>query len=231
MKIALIGYGNMGQMIEKVAESRGHTIVARLSSVPWDVAAVQEADVCMEFTQAACVLENVQRLAALKKAIIIGTTGWYDHLSWMNTLVKEQEIGVLYSPNFSLGVQLLFAILTKAAQLMNNFGEYDVAGIEYHHNQKKDAPSGTARELAKIIEANMQRTDKMPFSSIRCGAIPGIHTILFDSPYDTITLSHEARNREGFAHGAIQAAEWLQGRKGLYTFADCIRTTLYEEKL
>lgn len=223
MKIALIGYGKMGQMIEKNAVSRGHSIVARITSKRWDREAVRNADICLEFTHPGCVLENIKRIAELGKEVVIGTTGWYDDLELVRSMINEHQIGALYAPNFSIGVNLLLEILTHASKAMNAFEEYDVAGIDYHHSRKKDSPSGTALEIARTIEENMERIDKVPFSSIRCGSIPGTHTVLFDSLCDTIFITHEARSREGFALGAVQAAEWLRGRKGLFTFADCMQ--------
>lgn len=223
MKIALIGYGKMGQMLEKAALDRGHCIVARINSSQWDRQAVLNADICLEFTHPECVLENISRIAELKKDVIIGTTGWQGQMQLVQSIVEEHQIGALYSANFSIGVNLLLEILAHASKTINAFAEYDVAGIDLHHNQKKDSPSGTAMEIARTIENNMERIDKVPFTSVRSGSIPGTHTVLFDSPCDTISITHEARNREGFAKGAIQAAEWLQGKKGLYTFADCMQ--------
>lgn len=223
MKIALIGYGKMGQMVEKAALSRGHSIVARMNSDQWDLDALQQADLCMEFTHPESVLNNIRRVAELKKELIIGTTGWHDKIEQVQSIVRENQMGALYSPNFSIGVNLLLEILTHASKIMNGFEEYDVAGIECHHNKKKDSPSGTALEIARTIEEQIERIDQVPFSALRCGSIPGTHTVLFDSPYDTISITHEARSREGFARGAVQAAEWLRGKKGLYTFADCMQ--------
>lgn len=228
MKIALIGYGKMGRMVEKSAQERGHEIVARINSGVWDMQAVQQADVCIEFTHPEAALENIKKLAHLKKEIIIGTTGWYDQLATVEALVKEAKIGALYSPNFSIGVNLLLNIVEHASKLLDGFNEYDVAGIEAHHQQKKDSPSGTALQIAKKVEDNMQRIDRMPFSSVRCGSIPGEHTVFFDSPCDTISITHTARNREGFAKGAVQAAEWLKGKQGLYTFDECVLSIITE---
>ncbi len=230
MKIALIGYGKMGKTIEQVALSLGYSIVTRLSSNQWENMSLQEADVCLEFTRPDCVLENVKRIAKLKKQMIIGTTGWYDQIEEVRSIIEEYQIGVLYSPNFSIGIQLMLEILSDASRIMSAFKEYDVAGIEYHHHRKRDHPSGTALEIGKIIEENIPHVKKLHFSSVRCGSIPGMHTVLFDSPFDTITLTHEARNREGFARGAIQAAIWLQGKKGLYTLKDCMREMIQKSR-
>lgn len=223
MKIALIGYGKMGKMIEKVALNFGHDIVACINSQNSDWDNVEVADVCIEFSEPESALINLRRIAKLKKPAVIGTTGWYDKISEVETIVNEHNIGVLYSPNFSIGVQLINNMIAYASSLMNHFTEYDVASIEYHHNRKKDAPSGTALEIARIIEENIDRVEKLAISDVRCGSIPGTHTVLFDSPCDTITISHVARNRDGFATGAVFAAEWLVKKKGLYRFSDCFK--------
>ncbi len=139
MKIALVGYGKMGQMIEKVAINRGHTIVAKLSSQHWDPKDLLEADICIEFTNPQSVLKNIQKISESKKNVIIGTTGWSEHLDLIQSIIKEKKIGALYSPNFSIGINLLLEILSQTSKIMNGFSEYDVAGIDYHHNQKKIA--------------------------------------------------------------------------------------------
>lgn len=224
MKIAIIGYGKMGRMIEKCALDRGHEIVACMNSKEWDMQALQQAEACIEFSQPDAVVENIQRLVKLKKQIVIGTTGWYDQLEAVRSLVEKAQIGVVYSPNFSIGIHLLLSILAHTSSLMNGFEEYDAASIEIHHTQKKDSPSGTALEIAKTVEENLKRLEVLPISSVRCGSTPGTHTVLFDSACDTLSITHTARNREGFAKGAVQASEWLQGRKGLYTFAECMQS-------
>lgn len=231
MKIALIGYGKMGQMIEKMAANRGHSIVAWITSPSWDEDALKDADICMEFTHPESVFANLKKIAKAKKQVVIGTTGWQSQLDEVRSLVEKNRIGALYAANFSLGVNLLLEILKHASKVMNAFEEYDVAGIDCHHNQKKDSPSGTALEIAKAVETHMDRIERMPFSSIRCGSIPGTHTVIFDSPCDTISISHEARNREGFATGAIMAAEWLLGKQGIYTFADCMQELIQRRSL
>jgi 4-hydroxy-tetrahydrodipicolinate reductase len=227
MNIALIGYGKMGKMIEKLALNAGHRIVARISGAQeWDLDALKSADICIEFTEPRAAVQNIEKLAKLKKNIVIGTTGWYEALPYVKELVAEHKIGALYSPNFSRGVQLFLNLLRNASELINRFEEYDVAGLEYHHNKKKDIPAGTALEMARIIEEKMPRIAHCPFSSVRCGSMPGTYTILFDSPFDTITLTHESKDRESYAKGALDAAEWLLGKAGLYTFNACI-----EEKI
>jgi 4-hydroxy-tetrahydrodipicolinate reductase len=217
MKIGLIGYGKTGKMVEKYAQIRGHEIVGIATSKD-SLDTLQEADVCIDFSHPEATLKNIKHLANLGKNVVIGTTGWYDALEAVDDLVKKSNIGLLYGPNFSIGVQLFNKILFDAAKLLKNHSQYDIAAVEEHHNQKVDAPSGTALKLSKtILDASGK---KIAFSTIRCGSIPGTHTIIFDSPADTLTLSHQARNREGFAEGAVIAAEWLLGKKGIYRFED-----------
>ncbi len=223
MKIALIGYGKMGQMIEQCALKRGHQIIARISTPHWKEEEILSADVCLEFTRPDSVLENIRRIARLKKPLVIGTTGWDEHLETVASIMQSENCGAVYSSNFSLGMNLFKEIIDFTSRLFNRFQHYDVAGIEYHHRQKKDSPSGSAKALSQIIEHNMGHVDRVPFSSIRCGSIPGIHSIMLDSPFDSLTLTHEAKNREGFADGAVQAAEWVKDKKGLYTYSQCIQ--------
>lgn len=230
MKIALIGYGKMGKSIEQMATCLGHSIVGHFSTHDWNPEALNTADICIEFTQPDAVLTNIKQIAPLKKNIVVGTTGWYQHLPEVEKLVEKYQIGLLYSPNFSLGVNIYYEVLKYAAQLFQLFPEYDAAGIEYHHNQKKDSPSGMAGKISELLIQNMPRLSHLPFSSVRCGHIVGIHQVLFDSPFDSITLSHEARSREGFASGAIYAAEWLKGKKGLFTFDDCMQEIIKRRK-
>lgn len=223
MKIALIGYGKMGHMVEKAALERGHSIIARVTASSLTLDAAEEADLWIEFSNPHSAVENILKATKLKKPIVVGTTGWYDQLELVRSAVEKQQIGAIYSPNFSIGVNLFFEMAAHAAKLFNGFPEYDVAGIEYHHRTKKDSPSGTALLAADAVEKNMNRIEKVPFSSVRCGSIPGTHTLLFDSFCDTLSITHEARNREGFASGAILAAEWVLEKKGLYSFGECIQ--------
>jgi 4-hydroxy-tetrahydrodipicolinate reductase len=217
MKIGLIGYGKTGKMVEKYALSRGHDIVAIVTSKD-PLEALLGADVCIDFSHPDSTLDHIKQLAKLGKSVVVGTTGWYDALDTVSELVKKSQIGMLYGPNFSIGVQLFNKILFEAAKLMQHHAQYDLAAVEEHHNQKVDAPSGTALKLSKtIFDASGK---DITFTSVRCGSIPGTHTVIFDSPADTVTLSHQARNREGFAEGAVIAAEWLHGKKGLYRFED-----------
>lgn len=228
MKIALIGYGKMGKMVEQQAEKEHCPIVARITSADADWSKVAEADVCIDFTQPGCVVENLTKMAPHTKNIVIGTTGWYEQSLVVAALVARYKLGVIYSPNFSLGINILLLITRYAAKLLNNFPEYDAGGIEAHHRNKLDAPSGTALALGSAVADNIDRIERLPWASLRCGAIPGSHKILFDSPVDTITISHEARSREGFALGALRAASWLLGRQGLFTFEDFLQSITKE---
>jgi len=209
MKIALFGHGKMGKMVEKMASDLSHSIVD-----------IQDADICIDFSHHTVVLQHVQQAAETQIPIVIGTTGWEAGIESAKEIVKRYAIGALYSANFSLGVAYFQQLLKQARAL---FSEYEIAGVEYHHSQKKDAPSGTAKTLASALKM------KTPFTSVRCGWITGKHEVIFDSPFDTVTLIHEAHNREAFARGALTAAEWLQNKKGWYTFDDMLRS-LYSSR-
>lgn len=223
MKIALIGYGKMGKLVEKCASEAGHEIVAKIApSLSNRITAqnIADADVSIDFTAPDAVLENVRLLASLKKNIVIGTTGWEKEHATVAKIVADEGIGLLYDANFSMGMHCFLQLVQEAARLFFSVEGYDVAGIESHHLQKRDAPSGTAKMIAaKMEEASGVR---VPFTSVRCGSIPGTHTLIFDSPVDTVTLTHNARSREGFARGALAAAEWIKGRVGVYTLSDLI---------
>lgn len=228
MKIALIGYGKMGKMVEQQALAQGHTIIARIDS-KWPHSSIAEADVCIDFSQPKAALDNINVAATMKKNIIMGTTGWYDQLDQAKHLVEGAGIGFLYAPNFSLGVALFLNIITQTSSLMAPFNGYDVSGLEIHHNEKLDSPSGTAKKIIEQISGH--RPDKkIEFASVRVGAAPGTHSIMFDSHADTITLTHTARNREGFASGALTAATWLQGKTGFFTLDDMLAELLTQRK-
>jgi len=224
MKVALVGYGRMGRMVDKLASAKGHQIIARVSShssLDWD--AVSQADVCIEFSQPDAVLKNLSKISKLGVNCVVGTTGWYDQLETIRTLTTKHATGILYSPNFSIGIHLFLEIVQQAAKRISFFPNYAAAGVEYHHQQKLDSPSGTAKKIAAAINQEMPEAPPLTFSSVRCGSFPGTHTVIFDSPIDTLTFTHAARNREGFAEGAILAGEWLLGKKGLFTLEDCLQ--------
>ena len=206
LKLGLIGYGKMGRMVERVARERQHEIVGG-----------EEADICVDFSHPSVAVDHVQKYAAMKKNIVMGTTGWYEALPEVKKLVERYQIGFLYSPNFSLGVLLFLQVVEEAARRFLPCGEYDVGGFEIHHRSKVDAPSGTAKAIVERIGKPVD------FGSIRCGSIPGTHTVIFDSKADQVTLTHEARSREGFALGAVKAAEWLEGKTGFFTLEDLLK--------
>ncbi len=222
MDIALIGYGKMGQLVEKLALIAGHKIVCRITSTNQEWHNLESAQVAIDFSTPEAVLENVIKCALYHKNVVIGTTGWLCELEAVKTQVEQAQIGILYAPNFSLGVHLFLKLLAYSGHLFNPFPEYQAAGIEIHHNQKKDAPSGTALAMRDFLKKGMQREEEIPLSSVRLGSIVGKHTLLFDSAFDTISLTHEAKSKEGYAKGSIQAAEWLLGKIGFYTLDDMI---------
>jgi 4-hydroxy-tetrahydrodipicolinate reductase len=222
MKIALLGFGKMGRKIEEIALQKGHEIVCKISSQDKAGEGLQEADLCIDFSHAEAILEHVEIAISLGKNLVIGTTGWNAHLSQVCDLVKNSQIGLLYSSNFSVGMHIFRHIVAEAAHWANACEEYDIALQESHHQTKSDSPSGTALALADLLLQRIKRKniENLSISSSRCGDIPGTHTLILDSPIDTLTLTHVARKRDGFAAGAIKAAEWLQGRQGVYTFED-----------
>lgn len=239
MKIALIGYGNMGREIEKAALKKNYSIIQKIDprAQGADTAditkqSLSQADVCIEFTHPDSVVNNIKKVLDIGVPLLVGTTKWFDHLKEIEKLVNEKNGSLVYAPNFSLGMNIFFKICEAAAKIMNHFDEYDPGGCESHHNRKADAPSGTARKLSRILINNLDRKttsvfhlgdrkiepEELHFSSLRTGSIPGTHQILFDSEPDTITLTHTARNRQGFAAGALTAAEWIMNKKGIYSF-------------
>jgi 4-hydroxy-tetrahydrodipicolinate reductase len=246
MKIALIGYGKMGKLIEEIASNQGHEIVAiidkKLPSSTITKENLKNPDVCIDFSDPKVIMDNIKTLAALNQNMIIGTTGWYEHLNEVKEIVAQSNIGFLYSPNFSIGVNIFLKIVDYAASLINHYDDYDASGFEMHHNQKSDSPSGTAKSIAQALIDRIDRKDsilydmvnrkiepnEVHYASVRAGSNPGAHTVIFDSPEDTITLTHEARNRTGFAKGAITAANWLLGKKGFYTIHDVLKDKSYE---
>jgi 4-hydroxy-tetrahydrodipicolinate reductase len=247
VKIALIGYGKMGREVEQVAERSGHVIAARIDPVS-DLGAASEissgtigsADVCVEFTQPGVAASNIEKVIRLHKPLVVGTTGWYENLPAIQEMVLNEKAGLVYAPNFSLGVNLFYRVAAVAARLFHRFEEYDVCGAEVHHRLKVDSPSGTARKLSEIVLEHFPRKKRVVVESLnraigpeefhlvslRAGHFPGTHSLEFDSAADTIGLTHTARSRAGFASGALLAAEWIVGRQGIYTFEQVLEDLL-----
>lgn len=230
-RLALIGYGKMGRLLDQLAPAHGFTVAVRLDGKanPGGSGITAEAfrgapggtpgiDVAIDFSVPGAVAANVERLAALGIPAVVGTTGWQDDLprlrAWVEAM-EERGAGLLYGANFSIGVQVFYRLAEAAARLLAAEESYDAWLYEIHHRMKKDAPSGTLKEIQRILEtAGYSRP--IDVASNRAGAIPGTHQIGFDSEADTILLEHRARSRTGFAHGALRAARWMLGRRGVY---------------
>lgn len=219
MKIALIGYGKMGHLLEKVARSRGHEVVCVIdvdNRADFDSDAFRSADVAIEFTMPAVAYDNVMAAFAQGVKVVSGTTGWYSqHEAELRELCTPVGGNTLFwSSNYSVGVALFRAVNRQLARLMNDYPGYSVRMEETHHIHKLDAPSGTAVTIADDIRAELKRTSDVPITSIREGEVPGIHTVCYESEADVITLTHSAKNRTGFALGAVLAAEFTDKQDG-----------------
>ncbi len=237
LKIALIGYGQMGKLIEQLAPQNDCEIVAIIDPIIGNeitAETVAYADVCIEFSTPDAAFTNIKKLIELGKNVVTGTTGWYDELDKIKLMVEKKGTGFIYGSNFSVGMNLFFSIIESTAKLMNQAEDYDLFGLEVHHKHKKDSPSGTAKILSEIILKNIDRKtkvqyeklnrkiekDEFHFASIRFGEIPGTHSISFDSEADTIDIKHTARNRNGLALGAIKTAKWINDKNGFFIFRD-----------
>lgn len=238
MKIAIVGYGKMGHMIEASAKNFGHEVVATIDVIakdakylvePGDYEAVAKAvkesgaEGIIEFSHPSSVMGNINALIPLGLPLVIGTTGWNDKKEEVSALCKKNNCAAMTSANFSIGVNMLYKIIDEACRVVSQFSEYDTSVFEAHHNQKADSPSGTALDIAKHVLDNFPRKTKivtdafhskpnpeeLHVASMRLGAVPGTHTVFFDSTADTIEITHRARSREGFANGAVHALERL----------------------
>lgn len=222
MNLALVGHGRMGQLVERLAPEFGFTVTARLTRTD-EVSreALAGAQVAIDFSTGAAVPGNVERLAALGVDVVEGTTGWLEHLDTVKASLERHDTGMVFSPNFSIGVNIFSRLVSEAARLFAAQPDYEAWAWEIHHSAKKDAPSGT---LLKLVEDMKFAGYARPvgYASNRAGAIPGTHEVGFDSPADTITLRHSARNREGFARGALKAAQWLPGKPGFHEFSEVL---------
>ncbi|MCO5935757.1 4-hydroxy-tetrahydrodipicolinate reductase [Mucilaginibacter sp. RB4R14] len=243
MKIALLGYGKMGKIIEKIAHDRKHEIVLKIDNNNLDELTtenLQKADVAIEFSTPATVLGNIESCFKAGVPIVVGTTGWHHEMEQIKEQCEYQKASFIYATNFSVGVNVFFHVNKILAKLMNNYPYYDVQVEEIHHTQKLDSPSGTAITIAEGIINNLDSkkgwknvliSDEKPddetiaandllIESLRIENVPGTHTVIYDSEIDTIEFKHTAHNRNGFALGAVLAAEWIKDKKGFYSVED-----------
>ena len=238
MKIALIGYGKMGKTIEKVAVERGHTIVAAIDTSDFDPSEIKDADVAIEFTQPDAAAGNIKKCFDANVPVVVGTTSWYDSYDELSVIAKSNGKGLFTATNFSIGVNILFHLNSKLASIMNDFPEYEVQMDETHHLQKLDHPSGTAATLAEGIINSLDRKNKyigllegqtkdgsafdLQIISTREPDVPGFHKVTYESDIDEIVISHNAKNRLGFAQGAVRAAEWMKNKTGVFGMNDLL---------
>ena len=243
MKLALVGYGKMGRTVENVAMERGHEVVARIDPTldTHDIGAetLEGADVAIEFTVPDAAVDNITALAAAGVDAVVGTTGWHERLDEAAAAVNGAGTGMVHAANFSLGVNFFLHLTRMAAKMADALSEYDVHIREAHHRQKVDHPSGTAIKLAEIVIEELARKESwsatlpdgaphpqvLYVASERVGETAGSHVVGLEGPDDRIELRHEARTRAGFARGAVAAAEWIQGRSGIFTLDDMLAET------
>lgn len=230
MKIALLGYGKMGNVIEKIALERGHSIVLK-KSIGDSFEGLQNADVAIDFSVPNAATTHISECLNNNIPVISGTTGWLEEYDKMVELCKSKNGSFIYGSNFSLGVNIFFELNNHLAKMMKNIEQYKVSMEEVHHTQKLDAPSGTAISLARGIIENSDYTNwtlekannkEIHIDAKRIENVPGTHSVFYDSDVDQIEIKHTAHSREGFALGAVIAAEWLQGKKGVYTMKDVL---------
>jgi 4-hydroxy-tetrahydrodipicolinate reductase len=241
MNIALLGYGKMGRIIEQFAIDRGHEVVLKIDAYNLSELTeenLRKADVAIDFSTPGSALGNIDLCFNAGIPLVIGTTGWYEHLQEVKNKCEQGNNSLLYATNFSIGVNVFFFVNKVLAKLMNNYPQYDVLVEEIHHTQKLDSPSGTAITIAEGILENIRRKkehvndlvgegedvitkpDQLLIESHRIEDVPGTHTVIYSSEVDDIEFKHKAHSRAGFALGAVVAAEWLQGKKGFYSIHD-----------
>ena len=227
MKIALIGYGKMGQMIEAIALTHQVEVIAHfdefnpLKDTEEHRTLLKDVNILIDFSTPSSVVDNIRIGAKLSKNMVVGTTGWYDRMEEVKSLVKAADVGLIYGSNFSLGINLMFKIVHYASELFAAFEEYDSYIEENHHKMKKDIPSGTAMVIKKIMEEKYLNRE-IYVNSIRAGYGPGTHIVNFDSVDDSMKIEHIARSRQGFAEGTFWAAKWIHNKKGFYEFKDVL---------
>ena len=225
--LAIIGDGKMGQAIRQLAVDRGWRVSAIVGEresaegVGISRESLGEPDVAVEFTQPSAAVANVMGCLRSSVPVVVGTTGWYDSLPELTRVAEETGTPLLWSPNFSLGVNVMIEVARYAASLMQNIDEFDAHIIETHHTKKKDAPSGTAIAIGKAASDALERP--IPTTSIRTGSVPGTHEIVFDGAFEQLSIRHEARDRRVFAEGALRAADWVVGKRGVFTMRDVLQ--------
>jgi 4-hydroxy-tetrahydrodipicolinate reductase len=233
MKVALIGYGKMGRTIERFAIQRGHSITVRIDKDNTDdiySELFKSSDIAIEFSVPETAFSNVATALNLGVPVVCGTTGWLDKLDEVKQLCESRKLAFIYSSNYSLGVNIFFYVNRKLAEVMKQYPEYAVSIEEIHHIHKKDAPSGTAVTLAEYIlrQSNLAKwsldneVNSLHISAIRKGEVPGTHSVMYENDIDAITIRHEAKSRDGFAMGAVVAAEFAQGKQGFYTMKEVL---------
>jgi 4-hydroxy-tetrahydrodipicolinate reductase len=236
LNLALLGYGKMGRTIAQLAPQRGFEIRLVLDvdvnaggagsltpAAGITPANFKDIDVCIEFTEPKAVLDNIRRVAEIGCNLVVGTTGWHNQIEEARKIVEARGIGMVYAANFSIGIQLFYRLARAAAEAFAAFPMYEPYLTEAHHKFKKDAPSGTALEIKRQVQPAFKERE-VPVASVRAGFFPGWHELGFDSEADTVILRHTARSRQGFAEGALYAARWVVGKKGLFDFADVVRS-------
>jgi len=220
MNLALIGYGKMGQLLDRLAPEYGFTVTARIEHTE-EIAALRDTPVAIDFSVAEAVPATVEQLASRGICLVEGTTGWLEHLPAVQASIANHDTGMVWSPNYSVGVAVFSRLVAEAARLLHDDASYEAWAWEMHHSAKKDAPSGTLLKLVQNMrEAGYEKP--IDISSSRAGKVPGTHEIGFDSAADTIALRHTARSRDGFAHGALKAAQWIVGKSGFHTFDEVL---------
>ena len=223
-KLAIVGYGKMGRLVESLAPEYGFEVGLKLdefNNANGEAVTAENfrgIDAAIDFSVPSAVVKNVESIAALGVNLVIGTTGWQEHADAVRAAVERHNIGLVWSPNFSIGVNAFFRVVAEAAKLLAAEREYGAWAWEIHHDTKKDAPSGTLLKLVDVMKSSGYQRP-IDVSSNRAGRHPGTHEIGFDSSADTITLRHTARSREGFARGALKAAQWIIGKKGFHEFS------------
>jgi 4-hydroxy-tetrahydrodipicolinate reductase len=225
MRLLLVGYGKMGRIVEKLAPDYGFEVVGRLDDTNniggVGIPSAPDADVAVDFSVPSAVAENLPKLAERRMNVVIGTTGWHEREASMRQVASDAGIGVVAASNFSLGVALFQNLTEHAAKLFAPYPEFGAWIHEIHHSAKKDAPSGTAITLQRTMES-AGYAHRIDMASSRAGSVPGVHTIGFDGPYETITMTHSNRDRAAFAQGALQAARWVHGKKGWFGVKDVL---------